>query len=88
MAHGPRWTQGRQETGRQEAGGQETGRLLDAARRRRSVLLLGTALQATASLLLVTPGRAQPAVNARPSGGVVTAGSASIGTSASTTTIT
>jgi filamentous hemagglutinin family protein len=88
MAHGPRWTQGRQEAGGQETGGQETGRLFDAARRRRSVLLLGTALQATASLLLVTPGRAQPAVNARPSGGVVTAGSASIGTSASTTTIT
>ncbi len=83
MAHGRRRIQERQ-----EPVGQEPVRLLGAVRRRRSALLLGTALQASAALLLATPGRAQPAPNARPSGGVVTAGSATIGSSPSTTTIT
>ncbi|HET6239768.1 MAG TPA: hypothetical protein VFE41_33145, partial [Acetobacteraceae bacterium] len=56
--------------------------------RGRAMLLSRTALGTVATLLLATPGRAQPAANARPGGGVVTAGSASIGSSASTTTIT
>jgi filamentous hemagglutinin family protein len=56
--------------------------------RGRAMLLSRTALGTVATLLLATPGRAQPAPNARPGGGVVTAGSASIGSSASTTTIT
>ena len=62
--------------------------LLGAVRRGRSALLLGTALQASAVLLLAAPPvRAQPAANARPSGGVVSSGSATIGNSATTTTI-
>src|SRR5271167_3926427 len=78
MAHGQQWTRG----------GQETVRLVGAARRGRAALLLGTALQASTLLLLAVPRRAQPAASARPSGGVVTAGSATIGASANTTTIT
>ncbi|HET6239756.1 MAG TPA: hypothetical protein VFE41_33085, partial [Acetobacteraceae bacterium] len=78
MAHGRRRTRDRQ----------EPASLLGMARCSRSALLLSTALQASALLVFATPGRAQPAPNARPGGGVVTAGSASIGSSASTTTIT
>src|SRR5579859_3683383 len=50
-------------------------------------LLLGTALQTSLSLFLTLPSQAQPAPNARPTGGVVTAGMASISQSTSTTTI-
>ncbi len=49
----------------------------------RSVLLAGTAL-----IVLSLPAAAQPAANARPSGGTVVAGTASIGTNNTTTTIT
>ena len=98
--HGRRWTPGTRESGgpdaaRQQIRGQATTRvarlspegLLGAVRRGRSALLLGTALQASAVLLLAAPPvRAQPA-NARPSGGVVSSGSATIGNSATTTTI-
>src|SRR5580658_1025817 len=61
---------------------------LPEALRGRATLLSRTALGTVATLLVATPSRAQPAANAHPSGGMVTAGSASIGTSASTTTIT
>src|SRR5580693_7232517 len=61
---------------------------LPEALRGRPTLLSRTALGTVATLLVATPSRAQPAPNVRPSGGIVTAGSASIGTSASTTTIT
>src|SRR5580658_9756078 len=61
---------------------------LPEALRGRATLLSRTALGTVATLLVATPARAQPAANAHPSGGIVTAGSASIGTSASTTTIT
>ncbi|HLB97113.1 MAG TPA: filamentous hemagglutinin N-terminal domain-containing protein, partial [Acetobacteraceae bacterium] len=61
---------------------------LPEALRGRATLLSRTALGTVATLLVATPSRAQPAANARPSGGIVTAGSASIGASASTTTIT
>jgi len=53
-------------------------RLLGTIRRRRSALLLSTALQATAMLVLSLPADAQPAPNAQPRGGVVVAGSAAI----------
>ncbi|MDE2580286.1 MAG: filamentous hemagglutinin N-terminal domain-containing protein [Rhodospirillales bacterium] len=58
--------------------------------RRRQALLLGTALQALGVLIL--PGsfrsaRAQPAANARPAGGVVVAGSASISSTPDATAI-
>ena len=67
---------------------QETVGLLGVARRRRPALLVGTALQAGTLLLLATPGWAQPAPSARPTGGVLTAGSATISNGASATTIT
>ena len=51
------------------------------------MLLSRTALGTVVSLLLATPSRAQPAANARPTGGQVSAGSATIATSPSTTTI-
>jgi filamentous hemagglutinin family protein len=50
-------------------------------------LLLGTALCASATLAFAPPARAQPAPNARPAGGNVVAGAATIGQSSSTTTI-
>jgi filamentous hemagglutinin family protein len=56
------------------------------ARRIRGGLLASTALTA-AVLLHAAPSRAQPAPNARPQGGQVVAGSASISTAPSTTTI-
>ncbi len=65
--------------------------LLGVVRRRRSALMVSTALQATVVLVLaVTPGtaHAQPAPNARPAGGQVVAGAAAISQSPSTTTIT
>jgi filamentous hemagglutinin family protein len=62
-------------------------RLAEVTRRGRAALLSCTALGTIATLLLATPARSQPAANARPSKGVVSAGSATIGSSASTTTI-
>jgi filamentous hemagglutinin family protein len=53
-------------------------RLLGFVRRNRAALLMSTALQATAMLVLSLPAEAQPAPNARPAGGAVTAGSAAI----------
>ncbi len=77
-------------TGVRERGGSGRGtiRAVGLLRRRRAVLLRETALQAAALTLLALPVRAQPAANARPTGGSVIAGSATIGQSASTTTIT
>ncbi len=93
-----RWrSNGRQPDGQHQAGrlpdgqqqvGQQPVWALGAAWRRRSALLFGTALKAGTALLLASPGWAQPAVNAHPTGGVVTAGSATIGSAANTTTIT
>ena len=54
----------------------------------RAALLRGTALQAAVGLALVAPAAAQPAPNARPMGGQVTAGSASIATTPAATNIT
>ena len=62
-------------------------KLLGVVRRKRSALMVSTALQATAMLVLSLPADAQPAPNARPTGGVVVAGSAAIGQTANTTTI-
>src|SRR5262245_50214865 len=53
----------------------------------RSDLLLSTALQATAIMALTLPVSAQPALNARPVGGSVVAGNASINQSATKTRI-
>ena len=54
----------------------------------RAALLRGTALQAVFGLVFLAPAHAQPAPNARPQGGQVVAGAASIGGSASTTVVT
>ena len=62
-------------------------KLLGVVRRKRSALMVSTALQATAMLVLSLPADAQPAPNARPTGGVVVAGTAAIGQTANTTTI-
>src|SRR5437764_7367559 len=56
-------------------------------RRGRSGLLRGTALQAATALVFVTQAGAQPASNARPMGGQVVAGSASIAQSAAATNV-
>jgi filamentous hemagglutinin family protein len=56
-------------------------------RRGRSALLLGTALQAGVVASWSYPARSQPAPNARPTGGAVSAGSASISYSPTATTI-
>ncbi|HUD59618.1 MAG TPA: filamentous hemagglutinin N-terminal domain-containing protein, partial [Acetobacteraceae bacterium] len=53
-------------------------RLLGVVRRRRSALLMSTALQAGVVLVLTTPAGAQPASGARPTGGTVVAGTAAI----------
>ncbi len=55
--------------------------------RRRSDLLIGTALQTTTLLVLGWPAWAQPAPNAAPTGGSVVAGNAAISQTANTTTI-
>ncbi len=57
-------------------------------RLRRAALLRSTALQAVALSVLAVPAAAQLAPSARPSGGQVTAGQASIGGNASATVIT
>jgi len=62
-------------------------KLLGFARRGRSALLTGTALQAAALLVLSLPAEAQLAPNARPLGGTVVGGSASISRGASNTAI-
>ena len=54
----------------------------------RSALLRTTALQAVVATMLTAPAWAQPAPSARPQGGQVAAGAATIGTTANTTTIT
>jgi filamentous hemagglutinin family protein len=56
-------------------------------RRTRSALLVSTALQAAAVLVLAMPADAQPAPNAQPMGGVVVGGAATISQTASNTTI-
>lgn len=62
-------------------------RLLGVTGRKRSDLLIGTALQTTTLLVLSCPAWAQPAPNAMPVGGSVVAGSAAITQSPNTTTI-
>jgi filamentous hemagglutinin family protein len=59
---------------------------LAVVRQRRAALLLSTALCATVTIISL-PAAAQPAPNARPTGGVVVGGNASISQSASQTTI-
>lgn len=63
-------------------------RLLGVTGRKRSDLLIGTALQTTTLLVLSCPVWAQPAPNAAPTGGSVVAGNAAISQTATTTTIT
>jgi filamentous hemagglutinin family protein len=65
----------------------DTVRLLGAIGCFRSVLMMSTALQATVSLVLAVPAHAQPAANARPTGGVVVGGSASISQTSNNTAI-
>src|SRR5580704_14829108 len=62
-------------------------RLLGLTGRKRSDLLIGTALQTTTLLVLSYPAWAQPAPNAMPTGGSVVAGSAAITQTANATTI-
>ncbi len=71
-----------------KARGGDGVRVLRTARRSRAALILSTALQASVVMVLALPAAAQPAPNARPQGGVVVAGSATIGQSATATTIT
>ena len=54
---------------------------------RRPALLRATALQATAAIVLISQGHAQLAPTARPAGGQVVAGSATIGQSTAQTTV-
>ncbi|MGH7154604.1 MAG: filamentous hemagglutinin N-terminal domain-containing protein, partial [Acetobacteraceae bacterium] len=63
-------------------------RLIGVVRRKRAILMVSTALQATVALVLAIPAGAQPAPNARPAGGQVVAGAASITQSPNVTTIT
>ncbi|HSU07329.1 MAG TPA: filamentous hemagglutinin N-terminal domain-containing protein, partial [Acetobacteraceae bacterium] len=74
-----------------KARGRRAVRLIGVMRRRRAALMVSTALQATVVLVLTVPGatssRAQPAPNARPTGGQVVAGSAAISQSPNATTI-
>jgi filamentous hemagglutinin family protein len=62
-------------------------RLVGVAARKRSDLLISTALQATTILVLALPAAAQLAPNARPTGGAVVAGSAAIAQTGNNTTI-
>ncbi|MBN8909783.1 MAG: filamentous hemagglutinin N-terminal domain-containing protein, partial [Rhodospirillales bacterium] len=61
---------------------------LRLVRRSRAALLRATALQGCAALVLALPAVAQPAPNARPTGGQVVAGSASIHQGGPQTTVT
>ncbi len=63
-------------------------RLFGGVRRSRRALMMTTALQAAALLVLAVPGYAQPAPNARPMGAQVVVGQASIAASANATAIT
>src|ERR1700722_977329 len=63
-------------------------KLLGVVRRRRPALLVSTALCATVTMVVSLPAAAQPAANARPTGGVVVGGSASISSTPNQTTIT
>ena len=62
-------------------------KLLGVVRRGRPVLMMTTALQATVMLVLSLPADAQPAPNARPTGGSVVAGAAAISQTATNTAI-
>ena len=62
--------------------------IMTTRRFNRATLLRSTALQAVVGLVMVAPAVAQPAPNARPQGGQVVAGSASIGTTANATNVT
>ncbi len=66
---------------------QEKVCLAGVARRTKSALLVSTALQAVTMMVLAVPAIAQPAPNARPAGGVVVGGTASISQTTNTTTI-
>jgi filamentous hemagglutinin family protein len=65
----------------------EAAKIVGQVRRNRRALLLTTALQTTAMLVLALPVMAQPAPNARPQGGAVVAGTATITQTATQTTI-
>ena len=62
-------------------------KLLGVVRRGRPALMMTTALQATVMLVLSLPADAQPAPNARPTGGSVVAGAAAISQTATNTAI-
>ena len=62
-------------------------RLVGVARRSRSALMVSTALQAVVVMVLAVPADAQPASNARPTGGVVVGGAAAISQTTNNTTI-
>ena len=62
-------------------------RLVGVARRSRSALMVSTALQAVVVMVLGVPADAQPALNARPTGGAVVGGAASIARTDNNTTI-
>ncbi len=62
-------------------------RLLGVVRQRRPALLVSTALCATVTMVVSLPAVAQPAPNARPTGGAIVGGSASISQTARQTTI-
>jgi filamentous hemagglutinin family protein len=62
-------------------------KLLGVVRRRRPALMVSTALCATVTMVVSLQAVAQPAPNARPTGGVVVGGSASISNTANQTTI-
>ncbi len=64
-----------------------TIRPIGLARRTRAALLVTTALQAAAVLVLAVPAHAQPAPNARPAGGVIVGGAATIARTATATAI-
>ena len=64
-----------------------TIRPIGLARRTRAALLVTTALQAAAVLVLAVPAHAQPAPNARPIGGVIVGGAATIARTATATAI-
>ena len=70
-----------------KARGNDTVRLLGFVRRNRMALMMSTALQASAMLVLSLPVQAQPAPNARPTGGSVVAGSAAISQTTNNTQI-
>ncbi|MGH7085549.1 MAG: hypothetical protein ACREFN_11230, partial [Acetobacteraceae bacterium] len=66
----------------------DVARLIGAARRDRAGLLVTTALTAAVLAVVALPADAQLAPNTQPTGGVVVAGSALIGATVSTTTVT